>query len=74
MRESNRSADTVALDDLHYRLTCGIDMLDAVRAGIESNTYSAEFTDNALYGAVLYLLSLRDELGQMVERAMKDKG
>ena len=68
MRESNRSVDTVTLDDFHYRLTCGIDMLDAVRAGIKDNTYSEEVADNALYGAVLYPVSLRDELGQMVEQ------
>lgn len=71
---TERAISVTTLDDFHFRLKCGIDMLDVVRAGIKSDIYSGEIIDNALYGVVLYLMGMRDELGQMVEQAVKGKG
>lgn len=68
-----RAVDAFKLDDFHFRLECGIDMLDVVREGIVSGEYSGQAENNALYGVVLYFIGLRDELGQMIKWAIKGK-
>lgn len=72
-KATERAIDALELDDFHPRLEFGIDMLNVIRSGIATSEYSAQVANNALYGVVLYLTGLRDELGQMIEWAIKGK-
>ncbi|MFR8012242.1 MAG: hypothetical protein ACLU8W_10875 [Clostridia bacterium] len=68
---TEHAVDAFELDDFHFRLECGIDMLDIIRSGLESEVYSSKVVDNVLSGVVLYLTGLRDELRQIVKQAIK---
>lgn len=65
----NRSLDIANLDDLSYRLTCGVALADAVQELIGSGGDRAEEYASALFGAVLYLRGIDQELRAFVEAA-----
>lgn len=61
--------DYAALDDLSYRLTCGVALVRAVLALLENGDDRPGDCDFALFGAVLYLRGIDQELWTMVESA-----
>ena len=55
------------LDDLCFRLECGIRMADAVHDAMTSGPNAVENYTDALYGACLYLDSIRGEFRNCID-------
>ena len=61
------------LEDLQYRLSCGIALVDAVRVSIdEGGNVDIEGWGRATYAATLYLNSISIELKEMIAKAYKE--
>ena len=54
------------LDDLQYRMHCGVDILYAVHECMESGTSNAKDYTDALFGACLYMESISKEIESLV--------
>ena len=63
------------VDDIQFRMSCGIGAVFAIHEAMGSGTLTAETHLDALYGAYDYLHILNDQLRQIVdEMCAKGKG
>lgn len=55
------------LDDIQFRMSCGIDAVCAIHEAMETGDFTAESHLDALYGAYDHLHMLNDRLRQIVD-------
>lgn len=60
------------LDDFQYRLSCGVELVEATQTAMAEGSTERNYSD-AIFGVVLYLRSLSDELRKMVDDACSQK-
>ena len=62
-REGIKTGD---LEVALYELKCAVGIVDAIQTAMTSGTCQAEFYEDALYGAVLYLDNLYHEFEKII--------
>jgi len=55
------------VDDIQFRLSCGIDAVCSIHEAMENGSFTAEGHLDALYGAYDYLRMLNDMLRETVD-------
>ena len=63
-KEKNTLAD---LDDLHFRLSCGVGLIGAVHECIEHGAFKSEAYVDALFGAYDYLDDLVKQMKEVID-------
>lgn len=60
------------MDDLQFRVECGVDIVSALHECIEHGDFQPRNYANALYGAYVYLNSLSEEMRSRIDAAYSE--